>query len=256
MASMREKIGDIPVRIEMPARISGPLVLWMPHLSGSAEKEQPMLDRFAELGHPAVSFDPVLHGERGDGSDRWAFALSVLGAFRARMWPIVGQTVLDAMAVLDWAADAIGIGEGVLAGGVSMGGDVAVALAGVDPRSRRVAALGSTPDWTRPDMRSLTDPDMVIDQGEASVLGQWFCDQFNPAGHLDRYRRGVPMLFELGSADFHIPAAHAAAFRHDLLALDQAAGDAIQISVRDGLDHAGITASDAALDSAVRFLCE
>jgi hypothetical protein len=33
-----------------------------------------------------------------------------------------------------------------------MGGDVSIALAGIDERVSRVAAMIATPDWTRPRM--------------------------------------------------------------------------------------------------------
>jgi hypothetical protein len=48
-----------------------------------------------------------------------------------------------------------GVASPRVAGGVSTGGDVAVALAGVDPRIDRVAALVATPDWARPGMQTL-----------------------------------------------------------------------------------------------------
>lgn len=115
-------------------------MVWMTHLGGSAEQTLPMLERFAAAGHPAVSFAPVLHGARGSG-DPWAFATEVLAAFRRRMWPILGQTTLEAMRVLTWAQEQSGRPGTGLAGGVSMGGDVAVALAGIDPRVRRVATV-------------------------------------------------------------------------------------------------------------------
>jgi hypothetical protein len=54
--------------------------------------------------------------------------------------------------MLDWVDEHFGVAGPGVAGGVSMGGDVAVALAGVDPRIDRVAALVATPDWARPGM--------------------------------------------------------------------------------------------------------
>lgn len=55
-----------------------------------------------------------------------------------------------------------------------MGGDVAVALAGIDHRVIRVAAIVATPDWTRPGMRDIRDPSRVLPQGDADHYAQWF----------------------------------------------------------------------------------
>jgi len=66
--------------------------------------------------------------------------------FRRRMWPLAGRSVLESLRVLDWVDDHFGVAGPRVAGGVSTSGDVAVALAGVDPRIDRVAALVATPD--------------------------------------------------------------------------------------------------------------
>jgi uncharacterized protein len=75
-----------------------------------------------------------------------------------------------------------------------MGGDIAVALAGIDRRISRVAALVATPDWTRPRMRSLDEHSVVIDQGQADRYAQWFFDTFDPMTHLAAYERDVATL--------------------------------------------------------------
>jgi dienelactone hydrolase len=51
--------------------------------------------------------------------------------------------------VLDWIiANRDVLISKMVAGGFSMGGDISIALAGIDHRVGRVAAIGSTPDWT------------------------------------------------------------------------------------------------------------
>jgi cephalosporin-C deacetylase-like acetyl esterase len=67
---------------------------------------------------------------------------------------LAGRTVLESLRVLDWVDEHFGVAGPRVAGGVSMGGDVAVALAGVDPRIDRVAALVATPDSARPGMQT------------------------------------------------------------------------------------------------------
>lgn len=260
MADKERVVDGIPVLLVEPHGAAsqdvpdedGPLVLWMSHLGGSAEQTLPMLERFAAAGHPAISFDTVMHGGRGSG-DPWEFAASVLASFRRRMWPILGQTTLEAMRVITWAQEQTGRRGGVLVGGVSMGGDVAVALAGVDDRVDRVAAVGSTPDWSRPDMRALGDADIIVDQGEADRYAQWFADQLDPMRHLGRYDRRVAITFEQGADDHHVPAENARTFMRALDKADrtdQHAGAEVRVQLYPGLDHLGVTAGEAPLAAA------
>jgi uncharacterized protein len=162
MRRREENVEGIPVVLVEPEERRGAPVLWMSYLGGYGARNLPMLERFAAAGHPAASFDAPGHGARGEG-DRWEFAEAVLASFRRRMWPLLGRTTLEALRVLDWLEAEVGAGEGFLAGGFSMGGDAAVALAGIDPRVRRVAAIGSTPDWSRPGMREIGDPTRLVD---------------------------------------------------------------------------------------------
>jgi len=41
---------------------------------------------------------------------------------------------LDAFCVLDWAVSKYKLNNGIVVGGISMGGDIAVSLAGIDKR--------------------------------------------------------------------------------------------------------------------------
>src|SRR5689334_23306534 len=97
----------------------------------------PGLERLAGAGSAAVSIDPWQHGERGTESGE-QLAVRAFGGFRRHMWPILGQSTLDCLRVVDWALARLGATAPVVAGGVSMGGDIAVALAGVDERVTRV----------------------------------------------------------------------------------------------------------------------
>jgi hypothetical protein len=135
-----------------------------------------------------------------------------------------------------------------------MGGDVAVALAGVDDRVHRVATLGSTPDWRRPGMRQLDDPSKPIDQGEADRYAHWFADHLDPACHLERYVDRPDMAFELGGADFHVPARNAEDFRARLVAMAPAAADRVRVRTHPDLDHRAVTTSESALEAAAAWL--
>jgi len=152
----------------------------------------------------AVSLDPWRHGQRGTESGE-QIAQRVFGNFRRHMWPILGQTTLDSLRVVDWAMADLHAGPEVVAGGVSMGGDVAVALAGIDNRITRVAAIVATPDWTRPGMTDLFDPYRVLPQGQADAYAQWFHDQLDPLTHLHAYAHGPAITFECGADDTHVP---------------------------------------------------
>jgi dienelactone hydrolase len=250
----REIVEGIPVILAEPVEQRGAPVLWMSYLGGYGERNLPMLERFAAAGHPAASFDAPGHGARGSG-DRQEFARRVLAAFRQRMWPLLGRTTLEALRVLDWLGGELDASEGFLVGGFSMGGDAAVALAGIDQRVLRVVAIGSTPDWSRPGMRELEDPSRPLDQGEADAYADWFAARLDPMRNLGRFRRELAIDFELGAEDRHIPEANARAFADALAALDPPAAATVEINVHPGLDH-GVVSDQGAKDGAFAFLLD
>lgn len=217
-------IDHIPAIWVEPEATPAATALWLPPLSTNKEWVLPFLRELAGAGFLAVSFDPWQHGERGTESSE-EIRERVFGGFRRHMWPILGQTTLDALRVLDHFDSG-----GVVAGGVSMGGDVAVALAGIDPSVSRVATIVSTPDWTRPGMRDLADPSKHLPQGSADAYAQWFYNQLDPLSHVERYARGQAILFECGGEDRHVPADGAQRFA-------DAAGDSVQVNVRPGRGH-------------------
>jgi uncharacterized protein len=133
-----ETIEGIPVQWVALSAARG-VALWLTHPGGSTEQAALMLTRLAERGMLAVRFDPPRRGP-------CELAREVLEAFRRRMSPLAGRTVLESLRVLDRVDEQFGVGGPRVAGGVSMGGDVAVALAGIDARIDRVAVLVATPD--------------------------------------------------------------------------------------------------------------
>ena len=253
MVAGAEDVDGIPVRWVAPPSAAGAAV-WLTHLGGSTEQTEPMLARLAERDLLAVSFDPPGHGNRGAGSDPFELARWVLESFRRRMWPLLGQTVLECMRVLDWVDDRFDVPGPRLAGGVSMGGDVAVALAGIDGRISRVAALVATPDWTRPGMHSIEEPPVVIDQGRADRYAQWFFDALDPMTHLRAYERGVAISFQCGGGDRHVPADGAQRFREALAARDPRALDRVQVTLYEGVSHLDGARDDRLYTAALEWL--
>lgn len=253
VASGTDDVDGIPVRWVAPPSAVGAAV-WLTHLGGSTEQTEPMLARLAERGLLAVSFDPPGHGRRASGGDPWEFAGWVLESFRRRMWPLLGHTVLECLRVVDWIDDRFDVPGPRLAGGVSMGGDVTVALAGIDTRISRVAALVATPDWTRPGMRTMGEDSVLIDQGQADRYAQWFFDRLDPISHLGGYERDVAISFQCGGADQHVPADGAQRFRHALAERESGAAARIEVALHDGLSHVDGARDDRLYAAALEWL--
>jgi dienelactone hydrolase len=211
------------------------IALWLPWFSGTKEAVVPFLEELAGRGFAAVSFDPWQHGERGTETAE-QLSSRVFGDFRRHMWPILGQTTLDALRVADWATAQFGARD-VAAGGVSMGGDIAVALAGVDRRISRVAAIVATPDWSRPGMRDIRDPSRILPQGEPDAYARWFYDQLDPLSHLDSYAHAPAIAFECGADDTHVPPDGALRFRDALAKAHPHAAERIRVTLHPGTGH-------------------
>lgn len=238
---VRAMVDDIPLLCALPEESNGRLALWIPYLGGTKEDGARTLRRFARAGFTGVGIDPWQHGNRATSESPGDFSAGVLAAFRSRMWPVLGRTTLDAMRVIDWADELRGVGSrGVVACGVSMGGDIAISLAGADRRVARVAAIGSSPDWTRPGMEHVDRRGVIIDQGSPSFSGQWFYDRFDPASHLGAFARELELTFEVGTADTHVPPAGAAEFLERLEAEYPCESRHIRIIRHPGLDHTAL----------------
>lgn len=200
-------VDDIPTLVVDPSGPARGLAIWLPYLGGNKEEMEPALARLAAAGFVAASCDPWMHGARAQ-EDPDAIRQRALSAFRREMWPILGRTTLDVLRLVDWMTERISSEKPlIVAGGFSMGGDIAIALAGVDQRVQRVATIGSTPDWCRPGMRTLDGTDALIEQGSPSALGRWLYDSLDPITHPVRYDNpDRSFLFVRGESDNHVPA--------------------------------------------------
>jgi hypothetical protein len=248
-------VDDVPVLcIEPETRRAGAqLALWLPWLSGAKEACLPFLERLAAAGFVAVSLDPWRQGARASESAE-ELSARVFANFRREMWPALGHTTLDAFRVVDWALDHFGIDSPVVAGGVSMGGDVAVALAAIDRRVSRVAAVVATPDWTRPGMHAIDDPSRVLPQGDPNPSAQWFYDRLDPISHLDGFAHRPAITFECGGDDAHVPADGALRFQRAFAAAFPDAVEPVRVNLHPGLGHLDGARSPEIMDDCLAWL--
>lgn len=214
MEVIRIWVDTIPVYRVLPQTFaegeSVKLCLFLSGLSDNKENLFGSLGRsIARRGYMGVFMDHYGHGERAmrgatgpDSIQEEVRALArriadtVFGNMYRYVWEILGNGMLDARRVIDYFCEKMPVSE-VVMGGVSMGGDTSVATAGVDARIRRVLALITTPDWLRPGMCNLCTEE-PMDPGYPDAKSQWYYDQFNPMTHLQRYARGVDILFACG----------------------------------------------------------
>ena len=212
------------------------LILYLPPFSSTKESMLPYLQDFAAAGFVALSLDPWQHGERGTESQR-QIQTRVFTNFRRYMWPILGQTTLDLLRVSDWAIATLGVEPHFGVGGLSMGGDIAVAAAGLDHRIERVAATIATPDWLRPGMQDVSKPGTLLPSGEPDAYAQYFYDQLNPLTHLAAFAHSPAIFFLCGEQDTHVPPNGALRFQAALREAYPVAADHVRVSLIAGLGH-------------------
>ena len=238
-------VDHIPVLWLEPARpaLIHRLGIFLPYLSGTKEHMLPYLEALTAAGFVALSFDPWQHGARGQETPDQVSA-RVFGNFRRHMWPILGQTALDTLRIVDWAVATLHVAPEIAIGGISMGGDIAVAAGGLDHRIKRVAAVVATPDWLRPGMRDVGNPDRVLPPGEPDAYAQFFYDNFNPLTHLDRYAGTPEVRFICGENDTHVPPDGAFRFQGVLREQYPAAAERVEIEMIEGMEHMGAGQSE------------
>lgn len=226
------------------------VALWLPSLGGTKDIVLPMLERLADAGFFAISFDPWQHGDRSAESPE-ELRDRLLGAFPHD----IGQSTVEAMWVLDWTIAHHDLpSDRVVAGGFSMGGDISVPLAGIDHRVGQLAALGSTSDWTRPGMRGLGGIGDLVDQGTPTAYGRWLYSQLDPTSHLENFAHGPAILFESGQGDDHVPVEAAHRFASALTKQSPMAGENVTVRATKGLGHVDSVRNPVAIDRCVHWL--
>lgn len=185
-------------------------------------------------GFVAVSFDPWLHGERGTGEPVEEIFERGMANFPHVVWPMIGQSALDTLRVIDWAIAELGIEPPCAIGGVSLGGDIAVAAAGLDPRIACVGTMLATPDWRRPGMHV---DGQLVPPGQPDAYAQFFYDHINPLTNLGGYAHGPAMTFECGAVDDHVPPDGALRFRKALRESCPSFSDRLRVNLHPGAGH-------------------
>jgi len=230
---------DIPIIWAAPKnKEQKKLIIWLNGLSGNKETMKPYLIELAKRGYFAVSFDAFEHGERGNETQR-EILTRALNNIQQDLWPILGNSVQDSITVIDWAVKKFNIKDNsICMGGFSMGGDISIAVAGLDSRVRCVAALVATPDWLREGMKDFDAPPKTLGQGHASPQSQNFYDQMNPSTNLQNFSNNRPAItFEMGGLDIHVPSGAARSFRKNLIQKYGYSEDNIQVVVHEKVKH-------------------
>lgn len=190
-------VADIPVIwLEPKQSLAKIFVIWLPGFSGNKEAMLPQLSDLAKAGFVAVSFDPYQHGERRIESQE-ALRARIRGNIRRYFWPILAHTAEETSTIIDWAIARFGVEAQIGMGGISMGGDISIAAAGIDQRITAVAACIATPDWMRPG--SFEPP------GWPDEAAQTCYDRRNPLTHLDHYAHCPAISFQSGAKDEQVP---------------------------------------------------
>lgn len=226
----KEAVDGIPVLwcLPNPNCDRNTLVIWLAGFGGNKESCEPQLLDLAAMGFTALSIDAWQHGARRIESEE-ALRDRVRGNIRRWFWPILHQTARDAIAVLDWSEHRFGLKGTAGIGGVSMGGDIAVAVAGMDKRVAAVSAVIATPDWLRP---GSCEPPGVPD----AKAWRAYRDG-NPLSNLDRYAHGPALAFECGDEDGQVPPDGAERFCAALADTYRAWPERLRVTRHAGVAH-------------------
>jgi dienelactone hydrolase len=222
------------------------LVIWLPGFGSGKESVEAQLRDLAAAGFVALSFDPYQHGERSVEASG-ALAARVVGNIRRHFWPILAHTAEETTRVIDWAIEELSVAQQVGVGGISMGGDISVATAGVDKRITAVAACTATPDWLRPG--SCEPP------GQPDSYAQLLYERCNPLTNVDLYAHGPAITFQCGADDTQVPPDGATRFIQALrqLAVYQSAPQKLDMCLHTDTPH---TFTDAMWRNARRWFME
>jgi hypothetical protein len=210
------------------------LAIWLPWGTGTKEDTLPYLEQLASAGFLAISFDPWQHGERGSGGTTEQMFAMAMGDFPNTIWPILGLSSLDVIKVIDWASAEYAIWPPICIGGISLGGDIAVAAAGIDSRIGVVGSINATPDWLRPGMHA---QGQLVKSRTAGAYAQFFYEHINPLTNLSGYAECPAIEFECGAEDDHVPPDGALRFQIALEETYKERPDRLRVNLHPNVGH-------------------
>jgi len=222
-----DRCGDIPLIYLLPVRQPRKrLVIFLSGFGAGKTKGQPYLELLSAAGFHALSFDPWQHEDRRIESQEELMA-RVHSNIRRHFWPILGRTIEEVPQVIDWAIDRFEIDPNRIGlGGISMGGDIAIAAAGIDRRIHVIGASLATPDWLRPGTKEKVGcPD------EAAMEA---FQRYNPMNHLRRYRHRPAIDLQCGAADPVTPPGSADYFMEIMMAYYGEEASRLRLQLHEG----------------------
>jgi dienelactone hydrolase len=180
-----------------------------------------------------VSFDSWGRGSRAKDTIDVLFPIA-MSNWPFYGWPMLGIGAMETLRVMDWATSEFGMVPPFSVGGVSLGGDLAVAAAGLDKRVTCVAAANATPDWRRPGMHA---NGKLAPTGVPDAYAQFLYDRINPLTNLSSYAHRPAINFECGADDAHVPADGALRFRTALAGVYTGAMERLRVTLHPGVKH-------------------
>lgn len=231
------RVAGIPVLWKEPgASTAQKMVIWLPGFTDAKESTSANLSDLAAAGFVALSFDPVDHGERSHRTKRvivdptnGRFRSETDGKLYRHYWSIVAETAEEVSLIIDWAVDKLGVAPAVGIGGKSMGGDIAVTAAGLEPRIVAVAACIATADWRKPgSIYQLSAPNPII---------QAQYERYNPLTNLARYQHCPAISFQCRADDPIVPADGAVRFVQALTPTYATCPEQLDVVLEEGDVH-------------------
>lgn len=248
-------VNEIPIAFCRPDKnkSNNSIAIWLPRLGGNRVTCIKELQKLASYGYFAISIDPWLHGDRM-GNLEEDIRVLVFEQFRNYMWQILGITTMNVFQVVDWVIDSFNLNNNYATTGVSMGGDIAIALAGMDTRVSKVAAVASSPNWERPGMTDVMDSTKTIDQGKPNNFGNWLFRKLNPMSNLNSFRRPLKLHVELGELDTHINPQWMLHFERSVYTNYKNPELNIELVINNSVNHLSLLQSQNVIDRAIYYL--
>ena len=227
---------QIPITWVAPADTvpASKLVIWLAPGLMEMRAVEPVLERLAHVGYLAVSFDSWGRGSRCRESPETLMP-RVAANFPLVAWPVLGHGALEVLRVADWAAREFAVAPPFAVGGNSLGGDIAVAAAGLDTRIGCVATTVATPDWRR--------TGGPLAPGAPDAYARYFCDRIDPLTNVASYAHRPALAFECGAIDDRVPPDGARRFVAALAGVyGDAAASRLRVTLHPGVGHETVPA--------------